>query len=463
MKKTTIYILLILLCQYLNAQENQTLSPCLDTLLMKFGFVDSDFNFVIQPQYDFCYPFNGEVAWIQNIIPEPTEHSSKSKIHINDFNVNNWNYKEIENKNSIINRKGEVIYDDVSRVTQYPELGLTWFKHGESNKVVLINKNGIVISDKKYDWITFCNNGVMKVRIDNEDSTNMWGGINLKGKEIIKPNYKKLNCFEYKLNWLETNSSLILINNLGEILYESKKNSNDITNSFVVSDSLAILVKDSIYFINDKSEINTKDLYKYHFDKYNEKYFKFYVPYYDTDSTLTYKVGLINQDFKIILEANYKDIQRTSSLETHIAKTFNQFLESGFYKYILIRKNEFISDYLLEADFISKNHLRIKPYDKIYYWADTLGKVICNNAYLKTPWSIFSEGLSLMFNKNSKIGFINSTGETEIEYKYRPSKNIYYYGHAVEYRSIFSNGFCEIINDLWLRIYIDEKGNEYYR
>jgi hypothetical protein len=167
----------------------------------KWGIINSDGEFVLNPKYDFIGAFTDFKSWKHDssgcaVVGKLI--NSKMK-----YNIINSNFDEL---NSFIFDEIELFDEDIAEVKI-------------NNKWGAINSKGEIIIPVEYNFIsTYLNNGFIKVGLGDYDSNSFvgyYGFFDKNGKKISKIIYEVLGMFENGFAVCKKNNKYGLLNENG--------------------------------------------------------------------------------------------------------------------------------------------------------------------------------------------------------------------------------------------------------
>lgn len=144
----------------------------------KWGYIDSSGNFVIQPKYDQAKDFNAGIALVK--VNKKSFYIDKNEQKLPFNNTDKW--YEFSKDGVAIYRKGK--------------------------KVGLINTQGKIVVEPKYDIIRPFENGFARVF-----NNGMWGILNAKGEEEVKIEYREIGRYYKGYIWAKKEEILGILHN----------------------------------------------------------------------------------------------------------------------------------------------------------------------------------------------------------------------------------------------------------
>lgn len=218
----------------------------------KFGFVDNEERFVINPQYDDAGDFSEGLA----------------RVGIGDWNMAKWGY--IDNRGHYVIQPQ---YDEagdfseglakVAIINGYTSSGDDVYNYG------FIDKNGNFVISPKYNYAEDFSNGLAKVFIGEVDymgwKTGKWGVINKEGTVVANIKYDDLGDFSDGLAYAKIGGRYGFIDEKGEMVippqFEEPYNS---VGFFDFSEGLArVFVKGKYGFIDKKGSFVAEPKFEY--------------------------------------------------------------------------------------------------------------------------------------------------------------------------------------------------------
>ncbi|MEC3906090.1 WG repeat-containing protein [Tamlana sp. 2201CG12-4] len=183
----------------------------------KWGYINTKGDWVIQPQFDNAKVFINDLAWVAN---------GKKEYFI-----------DVLGK-MIIEPKPNTKYYDFNKE------GVAIFK---TKKLVgLINSNGEIITEPKYQVIKPFINGYAKIKLNN-----LWGIIDSNGKEYISPIYSEIGNYINKVVQAREGNTFKIITNNKSIIIENASKIWDFRDG---SDLTMARVDKKVGYINTKGE-----------------------------------------------------------------------------------------------------------------------------------------------------------------------------------------------------------------
>lgn len=171
----------------------------------KYGLVDADFNWVVQPKYDYIYSFDGDFAAVK----------------LN----GKWGY--IDEYGKII---GSIEYDDV-RLATSEGIGMV----SKNNKWGYIDRNGHLITNIDYDECLPFSEGRAIV-----SKFGLYGCIDNTGKIIIPIVYNSIGDYYSDMIWVKKNNKIAFLDkdgkNITGFIYDAVGNFTEYEIALVIQD-----------------------------------------------------------------------------------------------------------------------------------------------------------------------------------------------------------------------------------
>ncbi len=330
-----------------------------------FGYINTDGEYVIEPQFEAAKSFSGNLAaaiqgkkwgFINNSgkwIIQPEYDKVKDFISGYALVLKNdeWNY--IDSSNSILSTPVQEKYYDFNTD------GVAFFRI--EKKLGLLGTDGKLIIEPTYDVIKPFVDGYARVR--NDDN---WGMIDKNGVVFIPSEYSKIGNYNSTGVWAKKGETFGVISN-GE---------------FHTMSSV-----DKIWDFNDKSNL--------------------------TYARSKKKVGFINNKGEWIIQPIYDKV-RTFSNE--LAPVFKE----KYWGYINTKGEEITNFVFKDAEIFSADGLAPIKEKKLWGFIDKTGKIVIPAEYgitavglslfSKNPLKGFQNGLARV-KRDKKWGFINMQGE----------------------------------------------------
>jgi len=353
----------------------------------KYGFVNKNGEFVIEPQFDYAFDFSedglarikkdGKYGFVNKngeFIIEPQFDYAL------DF-VNGFAVIVSNEKWGFINKAGEVV---IEPQFDYALDFVNGFAVIVSNeKYGLINEKGEVVIEPQFDYLDSCeDDGLYIIKQDGK-----YGVINKEGKIIVKPKYSTLVDFK---------------NGFAKISKREEKNMG----GFFGNRTLNI---NKYGVINNKGEIILKPIFDDIFDFSKNG---FAVVKKDIDLLGNYKYGIIDGNGEFIVDFKFDDLSQFSDNGFAIAKKGEKtgiIDESG--KFVV--KVDF--DYGYSSGFDKKGLAEVIK-NKKRGFINEKGEFIIKPIFDDNImiYSFDENGLAKI-KKNEKYGLINEKGEVVIE------------------------------------------------
>ena len=330
-----------------------------------FGYINTDGEYVIEPQFEAAKSFSGNLAaaiqgkkwgfinnsgkWI--IQPEYDKVKGFNSGYALVLKNKQWNY--IDSSNNILSTPVQEKYYD------FDADGVAFFR--VEKKLGLLGTDGKLIIEPTYDVIKPFVDGYARVR--NDDN---WGMIDKNGAVFIPLEYSEIGNYNSTGVWAKKGETFGVISN-GEFY----------TMSGV----------DKIWDFNDKSNL--------------------------TYSRSKKKVGFINSKGEWVIEPIYDKVRPFSN---ELAPVFKE----KYWGYIN-PKGEEVTDFVFkDAEIFSADGFAPVKEKKLWGFIDKTGKIVIPAEYeitagglslfSKNPLKGFQNGLARV-KRNKKWGFINIQGE----------------------------------------------------
>ena len=317
---------------------------CFKNTRGKWGFMNTDFNVVIEPVYDDAYSFSDGLAWIKKIEIDTTNEIKTEKVLL-----------------GFIDKEGnEVIKptNNLSIVLSFSE-GMAAYSDGYEWGWGFIDKSGKKVIRAKTEWqhVTDFNEGVASVEVNG-----FWGLINKKGEMILNCKYNNPLYFFNGLAAVEKDDKIGFINQKGKWIIEPEY--DNILLAF--SHPRAIVEKDNYFIFINKSGNPTSNSEFYNIDFSTEKNISVKSDFFDIEPILDtlfpdIKSGSING---MTASTPLSDIMKINQLNN------NNLPEDSWDKYLDL-DNIYIGDEIEISTtlYFNKNvSVPIKQYTSYYSW-----------------------------------------------------------------------------------------------
>lgn len=271
----------------------------------KIGYIGEDGLFKIEPQYIGTTPFIEGIAWVvkESSVLEAINSEGKVLFTLKDAE-RAFNYAEGLARYTIINNEGVELFGFINKegttiiIPQFSEAdnfceGLAAVKNSK-NKWGYINKEGKIVINYQFDYAGYFNNKIAVVKTGSK-----FGLINKKGNFIlipkyediqIEPNGKMLVKQKGKFGWVDKDDEIII-----NPQFEDAR-------LFLDNDLAPVKTGNQFGYINKKAKFIIQPQYQYASPFINKR----------AIVKQNNKFGIINTDGKFIVKPTYKNIHEVA-------------------------------------------------------------------------------------------------------------------------------------------------------
>lgn len=335
----------------------------------KYGIIDREGNYVVEPIYDDISSFSEGLAIIS-----------------------------LDDKYGVINKKGEIVVEpQYDRIYGFEE-GLAKFEFND--KWGIIDKEGNIVVKPQYDFISNFEDGLARVRVGAYPNGKE-GIIDRDGNILIEPKYDTICDFHNGLACVKTDNKYGFIDKTGKAVVEPKydKVGGNFNNGFAV-----VYIGEERSFIDTKGNVIT-DMKPYA-DIDNLE------PFPDKVPSFRAKWGYRNAFDEVVIEPQFdeaKDFVNGAAI-VEIKGEYSALIDK---KGKILLKFERISDF---SEGLAAIHIRDKDGNYKGGYIDEMWNIVIAPQY--DGVSDFSEGLALVYKKEPHFnGYIDKAGKVIIDTK----------------------------------------------